>query len=198
MTRGILSFQKNNVLYSIYSNSDSAPNVLGNYILDLIRRWGIDALSTFIDNIELVDTDGFSIYDIDDCIENNTKFLLQDNTDFMHDSLMCEWAYVVNIDTNELEIYKGFRQSKPIGRFRDIEPQGKYYAVSLVRVYNLNNLPAKMPKNINADYDEIELDIEVSVYNKLKEEAKKRKTSIDALVTEILMENINETTEKIE
>lgn len=35
-----------------------------------------------------------------------------DAQEFIKDSLFCEYAYIVNIDTNELEVYVGFQKTK--------------------------------------------------------------------------------------
>lgn len=61
--------------------------------------------------------------------------------DYMLDSLFCEWAYVLNLDTEELEVYKGFQ---PVdgdlpGRYRklplppvpDHQTKHEYGAVAL-------------------------------------------------------------------
>lgn len=43
--------------------------------------------------------------------KSNERLMCDDN-DFIKDSLFCEWAYIINLDTNNLEIWKGF-QTKP-------------------------------------------------------------------------------------
>lgn len=35
-----------------------------------------------------------------------------DGQEFIKDSLFCEYAYIINIDTNELEVYVGFQKKK--------------------------------------------------------------------------------------
>lgn len=76
-----------------------------------------------------------------------------DSADFMLDSLFCEWAYVANLDTGKLEVYKGFVKGKPgRGRFANIEPtwsehdlqqpvEERYFPVSLVAEFDLESLP---------------------------------------------------------
>ena len=48
---------------------------------------------------------------------------LFNSINFAGDGLFCEWAYVVNMDSNELEIYKGFCQDAldPNERFANVE-----------------------------------------------------------------------------
>lgn len=54
--------------------------------------------------------------------------------DFVADSLFCEWGYLVNFDTNCLEVYEGFNEDTPVGRFQDMDRQesNKYQPITLV------------------------------------------------------------------
>lgn len=54
---------------------------------------------------------------------------LCDQRKFAADGLFCEWAYVVDLDANVLEIYKGFNTSGPVpreNRFADLNPTGEF------------------------------------------------------------------------
>jgi hypothetical protein len=55
------------------------------------------------------------------------------DTDFVNDSLFCEYAYVVNLDTNELEFYEGFQKEvHSQGRFANsVSNKDGYYPVKL-------------------------------------------------------------------
>lgn len=71
-----------------------------------------------------------------------------DGADFCLDSLSCEWAYIVNLDTGFLEIYEGF-QTEPhekgrfADRFKAEERRGdnQYYPIKLVEAWSLGELP---------------------------------------------------------
>ena len=74
---------------------------------------------------------------------NNVSYVV-DSSDFLLDSLFCEWAYIVNLDTEMLEVYKGFNTNKrsDAGRYADkqLEDDG-YYGVALLAEFPLFDLP---------------------------------------------------------
>lgn len=57
-----------------------------------------------------------------------------DGAAFAQDSLFCEYAYLVNLDTKMVEFYEGFQKSPGAGRFMIGNPVADrgYYPVSLV------------------------------------------------------------------
>lgn len=66
---------------------------------------------------------------------------------FAKDSLFCEWAYVLDLDKNALEVFWGLQKDKapPAGnRFGSDrkEGEGLYYPVALARAWKLDDLPS--------------------------------------------------------
>lgn len=69
-----------------------------------------------------------------------------ENTEFIKDSLFCEWAYFINLDDETFEVYRGFQQDPALqkGRFAGPARQsssGGYYPCTLVAEYPLNDIP---------------------------------------------------------
>jgi len=93
------------------------------------------------------------------------KLALRNEEEFASESLHNEWSYVIDLDKEQLEVYKGF-QTKPVPKserfakynekaekesmeFTDYKKDGspkkkkhKYYPIKLVKIYKLNNLPS--------------------------------------------------------
>lgn len=74
---------------------------------------------------------------------------VKNDIEFASNSVFCEWAYVIDLDTNKLEIYDGFNKNELTtnDRFHFLEPisdseyNGEYHPVKIVKSYDLDNLP---------------------------------------------------------
>ena len=68
---------------------------------------------------------------------------------FAADSLFCEWAYLVNLDTDELEVYVGFNKEplKKGDRFKGLRRPShcnkEYYPIRLLKTYKFSELPSE-------------------------------------------------------
>lgn len=70
--------------------------------------------------------------------------VIEDAGGFPGDSLFAEWGYVVDLDAETFEVYRGF-QDRPhkSGRFAAMEPERNgYYPVRLVKSWPLAELPS--------------------------------------------------------
>lgn len=80
-----------------------------------------------------------------DYIMNHNDIVLKNDIDFVKDSLFCEWAYVIDLDKNTFEVYKGFNKSPLLEneRFYDSACTGEdgYYPVKFNIGFNLSSLP---------------------------------------------------------
>jgi hypothetical protein len=72
------------------------------------------------------------------------KIYLIDSSYFAGESLFCEWAYLINLDTNQLEVYRGFNK-EPLEKSERFYSMGwsndKYYPIKLLHTYDISNLP---------------------------------------------------------
>lgn len=76
--------------------------------------------------------------------DSNGPIELVNSINFAKDGLFCEWAYVIDLDTNTFEVFKGFSKKPVPGRFGPGEPDvDGYYPVAQIANYSLDHLPSK-------------------------------------------------------
>lgn len=170
-TRGIYGFYKYGIDKITYNHFDSYPEGLGEDIVKFIHNTSILEMNEIFNKIILVNDNTIptaeQIFECTEYYDNNVssrtitdwycllrkaqgnletyksglKYMI-DNKDFIKDSLFCEWGYIINLDKNILEIYKGFQKTPNKNRyFYDGRERDGYYNCKLIKTFPLNNIP---------------------------------------------------------
>jgi hypothetical protein len=88
-------------------------------------------------------------------LQPGQQMLLKDELEFAADPLFCEWAYVLDLDAETLEIYSGGATTEPGQRFYELRQRDPSLttAVQLLRTFKLDALPEsfdQLEKELNA------------------------------------------------
>ncbi|KFY08110.1 hypothetical protein V492_06509 [Pseudogymnoascus sp. VKM F-4246] len=80
-------------------------------------------------------------------------------TEFIHDGLFCEWAYVIDLDEEVLEVYTGLeREWKGSSeRFKDVDEAVEGFVPSLVKRFAFAELPEGKAELVDAINEAIKL-----------------------------------------
>lgn len=161
--------------FGVFHRFDSYPTYLGAKLIKSLMVYGFDSFKKFAKGVKIVKESDF------DCLKTlksmvvNSIYLNQqslfesfaalyigergdlvvfDGFDFIYDSLWCEWAYMINLETQCLEIYRGFNtdpnEAGPYAS-KKAEDSSKYYGCRL-----LYEIPVERIKLIKSE-KEIEI-----------------------------------------
>lgn len=158
-----------------YNHFDSYPSGLGQTILDFVKETSLDELKAIAERIQLVNEDvkptveqikkysalknlnvssgdPFEWYVLlrnsqgePQMYRDNGLDVMIDSASFLLDSLFCEYAYIINIDTGMFEFYEGFNEVKGTGRYdskKKSEKSSEYYGVRLIHEVPLTQIQA--------------------------------------------------------
>lgn len=161
-TRGLLAFAHDGEVKATYNHFDSYPSGLGNAVAKFIAGgFDLDEAKALFKALVAVNEDEKPTTEqqaqllkyFDDRVSTRSseewyallrhtqgepeEFLKAgffiDNIEFAKDSLFCEWGYVVDLDREVLEIYKGFQtEDHTEGRFAGPRDE-KYKPIRLVK-----------------------------------------------------------------
>lgn len=171
-TRGLYGFRKNGIDKTTYNHFDSYPDCLGKVMVEFCKATSWPELNNIFDRIIMVEEDSTPTpKQIHECIEyydggvstgkpeewycllrdaqgnpnvykHGLKYMV-DNQSFIKDSLFCEYAYIINLDTDCLEFWVGF-QEKPDENNRygteTHDNMDKYYPCKMVAEYPLDDI----------------------------------------------------------
>lgn len=113
-TRGLIGFVHNGEVRAKYNHYDSYLEKLGQGIADFCNTLSVEDWDSFIEAYDKIDwgekevTDSLETYqgaDILPVILEGRAVTLFDEIEFAKDDIFCEYAYLLNLDSKELEIY---------------------------------------------------------------------------------------------
>lgn len=165
-TRGCYGFRKNGADKLTYNHFDSYPDCLGHTMVKFCKATSISELNEIFDKLILVNESAKptaeqikeckQYYDGNvsrktvedwycllrnaqgdlDAYKNGLKYMI-DNCGFIKDSLWCEYAYIINLDTEELEFWVGGQDKPDIYNRYGVERDGNYYPCKMMASYPL-------------------------------------------------------------
>jgi len=164
-TRGAIGFRFNDEDKVTYNHWESYPSGLGVKVAEVVQKFNDEQLAGAAARLTLVNESDPVPVDLQEryrsiadtnvgnqsledwyCVLRSAQGELapyidgtidhmMDSADFLQDSLFCEWAYILNCDTRELEVYAGFNKDpNGLGRYAGMhrERDGAYYGVELL------------------------------------------------------------------
>lgn len=193
-TRGCYGYRIKGKDKVTYNHMDSYPSELGYSVLSYVHNTSTEKMLEVAKKIKLVKSNskptkkqikecekfanlGVGTGKIDEwyCLLRNAQGELGvfedipymiDSHNFLADSLFYEWAYIVNLDTKKVEIYKGFNKNpKASGRYAmlkdgDAIDSEQYYGVALVEEIAIEAVQCTYPSELEKYIAEFEQKID--------------------------------------
>jgi hypothetical protein len=147
---------------------------------EAVKRWGLDEVKNRVRNLEVLNQDvkptpeqieklkSFSNTNVSEMDLKDPYCLLHEcqgdilktlesgailnGLGFIRESLFCEWAYFLNLDTMRLEIYRGFQRAPhEKGRFaQERGSNSEFYPCALIAEFALDDIPENWTDIVNA------------------------------------------------
>ena len=163
-TRGCYGFRKNGIDKLTYNHYDSYPDYLGKIMVTFCKETSLDEMNEIYDRLILVnENDKPTQEQIEECkryyngdvscktpedwycllrnaqgdldaYKNGLKYMI-DSCGFIKDSLWCEYAYIINLDTYKLEFWVGGQDKPDIYNRYGVERDGDYYPCKMMASY---------------------------------------------------------------
>ncbi len=167
-TRSAIGVRVNGKDKLYYNQHDGYPTSMGKKVfddsIDMINQYGWDKIKKLATKCKQVSSDvvftdadfkkygkhhqdvssGKDMYALLRGLQGNLKLALEtgimtEDNSFINDSGDCEWAYILNVDTKELEIYKGYQTERPKhSRYAKSKKVGGCYACELIHTIDLS------------------------------------------------------------
>lgn len=162
-TRGLVGFVVNETPKLTYNHFDSYPSGLGEDVLKFLKTAlggeglaGLRERATALKALpeDATDAQNEAAYET----RGNLEALLSlgsfiDSAEFAKNSLFCEWGYVLDLDAEVFEVYRGFQTSRHSkGRFAADEPDDSgYYPIRPCASYPFAELPEDLSSLESSD-----------------------------------------------
>lgn len=201
-TRGFYGFVKGTEVKGAYNHFDSYPDGLGVDVVDYIKTKSVDELTDLYNRLKMIKRGDVPTPEIIEKYRHfadtrvSTGQLtewyvllrnaqgdftaydkglehMEDGSNFPEDSLFCEWGYLINLNTNKLEILKGFNTDRDLEhplfkvsdeewaeRLREKEDGeyfNKYVGSSLLTSFDLDKIPTNWVEIVYAISNEEEI-----------------------------------------
>lgn len=207
-TRGAVGFRVGKQDKVTYNHFDSYPSGLGQEVLDFIQANSVESLTKAAENIQMIDmsvkptkeqikvcepwTDlTVSEQSTEDwyCLtrlaQGNLNAYVEglpymnDSSSFLLDSLFCEYAYIINLDSKKLEFYSGFNQKQREckGRYASLKREGRdsgYFGVVLIMQIPLESIMEANSEEISSIISKMQKKSD-SFYHRQDRELRKQK-----------------------
>ena len=203
-TRGCYGFRKNDVDKLTYNHWDSYPDWLGKIMVKFCKETTIQEMNEIFDKLILVkENDKPTKAQIAECIEYyngdvgsqtpedwycllreaqgnpdvykcGLKYMT-DGNNFIRDSLFCEYAYIINLDTQCLEFWVGFQKEPDEFNRYGTECDDRYYPCKMIGEYSFESLNEESVEHIIASMNRA---VEVE-FNEDEEVEEERDVTVD-------------------
>ena len=175
---------KKKIKVAQYGQWDGYPTGQGKTIAKFLQRLNVEKFKEKIDNVVFADDKELQgLFDTLEQTGNIDKLppeyrrdtaaeiltlinkgkakQLRNDLDFAADSLFCEWAYLINLDNQTVEVYQGFNKNPLTKKDRfyklDLKKNNvsdQYHPIKLVKKYKFEDFTAKEMKRLETQLGE--------------------------------------------
>jgi len=174
-TRGYVGFRLYDEDKGVYNHLDSYPSDLGLRVMTFVKdiqsmlelKQAVMCLTPSDDDTTSI-SGGFELFEAISNF-NGGQIFIEEYSGFLECSMMCEWAYIINLDSGKLEIYKGYNKDPNAkGRYAHLfdedQVNNEYYGVALLLKLPFDKIKSMTEDQIEKLCDIIESGSEVESY----------------------------------
>jgi hypothetical protein len=186
-TRGTYGFRKDGSDKLTYNHFDSYPDGLGKTMIEFVQESTDEQLGAYAQEMVMVDSNvpatpkqveackQYFDGEVGNRMSTDWYGLLReaqgtpseyakglrymiDNSDFVKDSLFCEYGYIVNMDEGVLEFYKGFNKNPDAdGRYAQIDATDEmgYVGIELIKAFTFAEIRERGVNDVIKEMNEL-------------------------------------------